>query len=104
MSFTFKDRKGNNSSKYVERLLGKRCSSNSFHVLKVKENKLFKEQKTVVREKTEVPVCQESNLFSQKQNKTKQNTHYLTVTFSYWNSLEYFVIGIQKGSLQEFLY
>ena len=64
MLFTFKDRKGNNrkgnnSSKYVERLLGKRCSSNSFHVLKVKENMLFKEQKIVVREKAEMPVCQE---------------------------------------------
>lgn len=72
MLFTFKDRKGNNSSKYVERLLGKRCSSNSFHVLKVKENMLFKEQKIVVREKAEVPVCQESNLFSQKKKKKKK--------------------------------
>ena len=102
MLFTFKDRKGNNSSKYVERLSGKRCSSNSFHVLKVKENKLFKEQKTVIREKAEVPVCQESNLFSQK--KKKEKSHYLTVTFSHCNSLEYFVIRIHKGSLQEFPY
>ena len=99
MLFTFKDRKGKNSSKYVERLSGKRCSTNSFHVLKVKENKLFKEQKTVVREKAEVPVCQESNLFSQK-----KKSHYLTVTFSHCNSLEYFVIRIHKGSLQEFPY
>ena len=72
MLFTFKDRKGSNSSKYVERLLGKRCSSNSFHVLKVKENKLFKEQKIVVIEKAEMPVCQESNLFSQKKKKKKK--------------------------------
>lgn len=102
MSFTFKDRKGNNSSKYVERLLGKRCSSNSFHVLKVKENKLFKEQDCGQRKDRSACVSGNKPLFSKK--KKKNHTHYLTVTFCYCNSLEYFVIGIQKGSLQEFLY
>ena len=33
---------------------------------------LFKEQKIVVREKAEMPVCQESNLFSQKKKKKKK--------------------------------
>lgn len=95
--FTFKDRKGDNSGKYVEKLWGKRRSSNSFHVLKVKENELFKEQKIVIKKRQKCPCVRNETSFLQQ-------SHYLTLTFSHCNSLEYLVIRIHKGSLQGFLY
>ena len=95
--FSRQEGKGDNSSKYVEKLWGKRCSSNSFHVLKVKENELFKEKKTVIKKRQK---C----LCVRKETSFLQESHYLTLTFFHCNSLQYLVIRIHKGSLQGSLY
>lgn len=88
MLFTFKDRKGDNSGKYVEKLWGKGCSSNSFHVLKVKENELFKEQKTVIKKRQKCPCVRNETSFLQQ-------SHYLTLTFSHcYQDSQRFTAGI----------